>query len=80
MARSAQNLTETATDLIAQIAEQAQTEARKYLADRLAKMARGTAAADKEIHDCEGPEDISLDFRAGLAFAAELIADPNFDF
>lgn len=81
MARSATQLTETATGLIAQIADQAQAEARKYLADRIAKMARGTAAADKELRDCMTDElQITDDFRAGLAFAAELLADPDFDF
>lgn len=86
--------TKTATELAEQIAALAEqlrpaaiAEARQYLAERLAGMAAGTEAADQEIRDCfQGGQDmpadykISQDFRDGLAFAAELIADRDFDF
>lgn len=79
---SAEKLTDQATDLISQIKDAATAEAREYLAKRLARMASGTAAADKEIADCtEGAQrEITEEFRAGMAFAAELLADRNFDF
>jgi len=78
--KSASDLTDKATALIDQIADAKAAEVRHYLAKRLQHLT--TPQGDKNLADCHpDPEfDPTPDFLAGLKFAAELIADENFDY
>lgn len=79
---SASSLVDQVAGLADEIQKATVREVRKYLAIRLADMAKGTVKADDEVYACQDGTDfeITADFRAGLAFAAELIADQNFDY
>lgn len=73
---TAEKLTENAGALLEQIAGAATDEARKDIADRLAEMAKDR----KNLQLClDKPRELTDDFLAGLAFAATLLRDPDFD-
>lgn len=76
---TAEELTETAHGFVEAIRLAASTETRKEFADALAELAKAT---QKRIVSCMQNDQraVTDDFRAGLAFAAELLADvDNFD-
>ncbi|QFU90947.1 hypothetical protein [Amycolatopsis sp. YIM 10] len=81
---TAQDLIDQLNSMGERIEKAAIAEVRKYLGQRLAGMATGSSQADKEISDCLRESELDLeitdDFRAGLAFAAELVANPRFDY
>lgn len=75
---TATQLTENAGSLIEQIAEAATAEARRDIADRLAEM----ATDHKNLQLCldeMSPRPLTDEFAAGLAFAARLLRDADFD-
>ena len=78
--KNASDLAAKATALIDQIEDAKAAEVRHYLAERLAHLA--TPQGDKNLMECHpNPEfEPTADFLAGLRFAAELIADENFDY
>jgi hypothetical protein len=75
---TAEKLTENAATLIEQIAGTAQAEIRKDLAARIAELAK---APEQELTSCMDNDrrPVTDDLRAGLALAAELLADLDFD-
>lgn len=83
---TAEELAAQVEGLAARVRAETIAEFREFASRRLAGMATGTEAADQEIRSCvqgvELPEDWrpTQDYRDGLAFAAELLADPDFDF
>lgn len=72
---SAETLTEQAINMVEQIRIAATAETRRDFAQALAKLAKGSAKNLTET----GASTATAGFRAGLAFAAELLADENFD-
>jgi hypothetical protein len=77
---SASDLAAKAIGLIEQIEEAKVAEVREFLAERLMHLA--SPKGQQNLSDCHNdPEfDPSADFLAGLRFAAELVADENFDY
>lgn len=75
--QTADQLTENACSLIEQIQDAAATEVRKDFANCLRELARGT---DERLmgHMEKDKRPVSDDLRAGLALAAELLADMGF--
>lgn len=75
---SAEELTDTASGLIEGIRRAAIAETRKDFAEALASLAKGSA---RQLTACmEGDKrEVTDDLRAGLALAAELLADENFE-
>lgn len=71
--------------LAEQLEKAVRKEFREGLAARLKEMANGTEAGDREIRDCVQGVELPADwkptqeYRDGIAFAAELAADPQFD-
>lgn len=78
----AEQLAGNLTEKIMQIQERSVAEVREYLGKRLADLASGTRAADQGLLECVNDPNfvLTIDFRAGLALAAELVADPTFDY
>jgi hypothetical protein len=83
---TAEELAAQVEGLAARVRAATIAEFRELMSQRLAEMAAGTEAADQEIRACvqgvELPDDWhpTQDYRDGIGFAAELLADPNFDF
>jgi hypothetical protein len=78
--KNASDLAAKATALIDQIEDAKAAEVRHYLAERLAHLA--TPQGNQNLAQCHPDTefDPTPDFLAGLKFAAELIADENFDY
>lgn len=83
--KSAEDITDTVMDTISEIRPAAIRETREGLADRIAYLGKGTVKSNAELAACltdpvNRPDfKVTAEFLAGLRFAAELIADPNFD-
>lgn len=78
--KSASDLAAKATALIDQIEDAKAAEVRHFLAERLRHLA--TPQGDQNLAECHPDPEFAPtpDFLAGLRFAAELIADENFDY
>jgi hypothetical protein len=78
--KSASDLAAKATALIDQIEDVKAAEVRHFLAERLSHLA--TPQGDRNLSECHPDPEFTPtpDFLAGLRFAAELIADENFDY
>ena len=72
---SSETLTEKAISMVEDIRIAAAAETRKDHAKALAQLAKGSVKALLAT----GAPATTDDFRAGLAFAAELLADENYD-
>lgn len=75
---TATQLAENAMELIEQIGETTAAEIRRDIADRLADMATDRKNLQLCLDDLS-PRQLTDDFVAGLAFAAKLLRDSNFD-
>lgn len=80
--RSASELVDELADMADQVQKATVREVRKYLGKALQEMTIGTPKAEQQIRDCMQAPDFepSEDFIAGLRFAAELVADREFDY
>lgn len=76
--QTAEQIAETAMDLIEQLKATAIAETRSDFAAAFAKLA---TAAERTVrnHQDKDKRPVTDDFRAGLAFAAELLAADDFD-
>lgn len=82
--KTAEELIELLTESIEETKTAAKTEVMKYKAEEIAKLAKQPVRDLMTLaEECEIPVDWPADansFRAGIAFAAQLFADPNFDY
>lgn len=78
--KNASDIAAKVAALVDEIEPAAKAEIRELLAQRLQHMT--TPRGQQDLLDCKGDSDFvpTPDFLAGLAFAAELVADPNFDY